>query len=97
MSPVTSPAQSPVEAILPAIFFFGRDIHIRRVDLNSCRLAISSWAWSRIRLGFYVYHFSRVSLLKMSVLLETSAGDIVIDLLVEHAPKLCEKYASLSL
>lgn len=29
----------------------------------------------------------------MSVLLETSAGDIVIDLLVEHAPKLCEKYA----
>lgn len=27
----------------------------------------------------------------MSVLLETSAGDIVIDLLVDHAPKLCEK------
>jgi cyclophilin family peptidyl-prolyl cis-trans isomerase len=29
----------------------------------------------------------------MSVLLETSAGDIVIDLLVDYAPKLCEKYA----
>lgn len=29
----------------------------------------------------------------MSVLLETSVGDIVIDLLVDHAPKLCEKYA----
>lgn len=28
---------------------------------------------------------------KMSVLLETSAGDIVIDLLVDYAPKLCEK------
>ena len=28
----------------------------------------------------------------MSVLLETSAGDIVIDLLVDYAPKLCEKY-----
>ena len=28
----------------------------------------------------------------MSVLLETTAGDIVVDLLVEHAPKLCEKY-----
>ncbi|KAJ3472168.1 hypothetical protein NLG97_g11226 [Lecanicillium saksenae] len=27
----------------------------------------------------------------MSVLLETTVGDIVIDLLVEHAPKLCEK------
>ncbi|KJZ73830.1 hypothetical protein HIM_06723 [Hirsutella minnesotensis 3608] len=27
----------------------------------------------------------------MSVLLETSVGDIVIDLLVDHAPKLCEK------
>ena len=27
----------------------------------------------------------------MSVLLETSAGDIVIDLLVDYAPKLCEK------
>jgi hypothetical protein len=27
----------------------------------------------------------------MSVLLETSAGDIVIDLLIEYAPKLCEK------
>jgi peptidyl-prolyl cis-trans isomerase-like 4 len=29
--------------------------------------------------------------LKMSVLLETSAGDIVIDLLVDYAPKMCEK------
>ena len=28
----------------------------------------------------------------MSVLLETSVGDIVVDLLVDHAPKLCEKY-----
>jgi len=28
---------------------------------------------------------------KMSVLLETSAGDIVIDLLVDYAPKMCEK------
>lgn len=27
----------------------------------------------------------------MSVLVETSVGDIVIDLLVDHAPKLCEK------
>lgn len=27
----------------------------------------------------------------MSVLLETSSGDIVIDLLVDYAPKLCEK------
>lgn len=27
----------------------------------------------------------------MAVLLETSAGDLVIDLLVDHAPKLCEK------
>jgi len=27
----------------------------------------------------------------MSVLIETSAGDIVIDLLVDYAPKLCEK------
>lgn len=31
----------------------------------------------------------------MSVLLETSAGDIVIDLLVEHAPKLCENFLKL--
>lgn len=30
----------------------------------------------------------------MSVLLETSAGDIVIDLLVDYAPKMCEKYVS---
>lgn len=30
----------------------------------------------------------------MSVLLETSAGDIVIDLLVDYAPKECEKYVS---
>jgi hypothetical protein len=29
---------------------------------------------------------------RMSVLLETSAGDIVIDLLVDYSPKLCEKY-----
>lgn len=28
----------------------------------------------------------------MSVLLETSAGDIVIDLLVDYSPKLCEKW-----
>jgi hypothetical protein len=27
----------------------------------------------------------------MAVLLETSAGDLVIDLLVGQAPKLCEK------
>ena len=32
----------------------------------------------------------------MSVLLETSLGDIVIDLLVESAPKCCEKYIELS-
>ncbi|KAG5983859.1 Peptidyl-prolyl cis-trans isomerase cyp6 [Claviceps digitariae] len=31
----------------------------------------------------------------MSVLLETSVGDIVIDLLVEHAPKLCENFLKL--
>ncbi|OAA70136.1 cyclophilin-type peptidyl-prolyl cis-trans isomerase [Akanthomyces lecanii RCEF 1005] len=31
----------------------------------------------------------------MSVLLETTAGDIVIDLLVEHAPKLCENFIKL--
>jgi hypothetical protein len=28
----------------------------------------------------------------MSVLLETSVGDIVIDLLTDYAPKCCEKY-----
>ena len=28
----------------------------------------------------------------MSVLLETSLGEIVIDLLVDNAPKCCEKY-----
>ncbi|TPX06709.1 uncharacterized protein E0L32_002205 [Thyridium curvatum] len=32
---------------------------------------------------------------KMSVLLETSAGDIVIDLLVDYAPKLCENFLKL--
>ncbi|OAA56831.1 cyclophilin-type peptidyl-prolyl cis-trans isomerase [Cordyceps fumosorosea ARSEF 2679] len=31
----------------------------------------------------------------MSVLLETTVGDIVIDLLVEHAPKLCENFLKL--
>lgn len=31
----------------------------------------------------------------MSVLLETSAGDIVIDLLVDYAPKLCENFLKL--
>lgn len=31
----------------------------------------------------------------MSVLLETSAGDIVIDLLIDHAPKLCENFLKL--
>ncbi|KAK7393931.1 Peptidyl-prolyl cis-trans isomerase-like 4 [Neonectria punicea] len=31
----------------------------------------------------------------MSVLLETTAGDIVIDLLVEHSPKLCENFLKL--
>ncbi|KAK2697602.1 Peptidyl-prolyl cis-trans isomerase-like 4 [Fusarium oxysporum f. sp. cubense] len=31
----------------------------------------------------------------MSVLLETSEGDIVIDLLVDHAPKLCENFLKL--
>lgn len=32
----------------------------------------------------------------MSALLETSLGDIVIDLLVDESPKACEKYVSLS-
>ena len=27
----------------------------------------------------------------MSVLLETSLGDLVVDLLVDHAPRACEK------
>ncbi|KAH8808045.1 peptidyl-prolyl cis-trans isomerase-like 4 [Xylogone sp. PMI_703] len=31
----------------------------------------------------------------MSVLLETSAGDIVIDLLIDYAPKLCENFLKL--
>lgn len=31
----------------------------------------------------------------MSALLETSLGDIVIDLLVDESPKACEKYVSL--
>lgn len=31
----------------------------------------------------------------MSVLLETSAGDVVIDLLVDYAPKLCENFLKL--
>ncbi|KAG9242658.1 RNA binding protein [Calycina marina] len=31
----------------------------------------------------------------MSVILETSAGDIVIDLLVDHSPKLCENFLKL--
>ncbi|KKA28778.1 hypothetical protein TD95_002869, partial [Thielaviopsis punctulata] len=31
----------------------------------------------------------------MSVLIETSAGDLVIDLLVDHAPKLCENFLKL--
>jgi hypothetical protein len=35
--------------------------------------------------------WTRGILSTMSVLLETSAGDIVIDLLVDYAPKLCEK------
>lgn len=30
----------------------------------------------------------------MSVLLETSLGDIVIDLLVGESPKACEKYVA---
>ena len=30
----------------------------------------------------------------MSVLLETSLGEIVIDLLVDAAPKCCEKYVT---
>jgi hypothetical protein len=36
-------------------------------------------------------YLGRVRAVIMSVLLETSAGDIVMDLLVDHAPKLCEK------
>lgn len=32
---------------------------------------------------------------RMSVLLETSAGDMVIDLLVDYAPKLCENFLKL--
>lgn len=31
----------------------------------------------------------------MSVLLETSSGDVVVDLLVDHAPKLCENFLKL--
>ena len=31
------------------------------------------------------------SICKMSCLLETSCGDIVIDLLLDYAPKACEK------
>ena len=31
----------------------------------------------------------------MSVILETSLGDLVIDLLVDDAPKSCEKYVGL--
>lgn len=33
----------------------------------------------------------------MSALLETSLGDIVIDLLVDESPKACEKYVQASL
>lgn len=35
--------------------------------------------------------YTDIFLCVMAVLLETSAGDLVIDLLVDQAPKLCEK------
>lgn len=44
---------------------------------------------------FALHHTFNVRLdshpVEMSVLLETSVGDIVIDLLVDYAPKMCEK------
>lgn len=37
-----------------------------------------------------------LNVIEMSVLVETSLGDIVIDLLVDYAPKSCEKLVAFS-
>jgi hypothetical protein len=44
-----------------------------------------------VRMKLYILFVIRLQLSNMSVLLETSAGDITIDLLVKDAPKCCEK------
>ena len=52
-------------------------------------LALCHWS----KLGPFVLNFqpSPVDKPSMSALLETSLGDIVIDLLVDESPKACEK------
>jgi hypothetical protein len=52
-------------------------------------LALCHWS----KLGPFVLNFqpSPVNKPSMSALLETSLGDIVIDLLVDESPKACEK------
>lgn len=57
-------------------------------------LRITKYFFSISRSGHIRQPVTRV-VAKMSVLLETSAGDIVIDLLVDYAPKLCENFLKL--
>lgn len=56
-------------------------------------LFASSESWSRYlpTYGDLSKQIAQSSTATMSVLLETSLGDIVIDLQVDYAPKCCEK------
>ncbi|KAJ6437256.1 Tyrosine-tRNA ligase [Purpureocillium lavendulum] len=56
-------------------------------DTVRCDKSMRMWAQARLMETEKELRSGRA----MSVLLETSMGDIVIDLLVDHAPKLCEK------
>jgi hypothetical protein len=73
----------------------GRSRNLSRAVLLSLELCWSSRSASRLSsshdCSFNGSKPQGVCTGSMSVLLETSAGDIVIDLLVDHAPKLCEK------
>ena len=60
------------------------------ITLSPIRNTKNNLALTGVRLHRFAFGCYRP--LTMSVLIETSAGDLVVDLLVDYAPKLCEKY-----
>jgi hypothetical protein len=72
----------------PMLDVTARSLQAPLFPLNPSNVQRSGNSWCSNTCRLELVHLPKY---QMSVLLETSVGDIVVDLLVDQAPKCCEK------